>query len=188
MCRGAFFNMLEDRARVLGPEVVAEYLDFFKVARLQAWRMYPLRDYLTRLVVLSQIRFGADGIHAGLRELQSGAFDAWGATMLGRAALRVADPTLEGILRLLERAYASHTVVTHTTFKIEHISPDEVVTRFENEYVYIEHAMAGALEGVMRVCGYDEGRVVAELETPYVGRVRLMPGPRRAKRPDRNAH
>jgi uncharacterized protein (TIGR02265 family) len=177
MCRGVFFNMLDDRAAALGHAVALEYRDFFRVPRLLAFRMYPVRDYLTRLVVLSQIAFGPDRIHAGLRELQSGAFDAWAGTMLGRAALAVANPSLPTLLRVLERAYAARTVVSYARFTVQSVSATEIVTAFEHEYVYIEHAMVGALEAVMRACGRN-GSVVPELDGPYDGRVRLFLQPR----------
>jgi uncharacterized protein (TIGR02265 family) len=176
-CRGVFFNMLDDRAAALGRAVAAEYRDFFRVPRLLAFRMYPVRDYLTRLVVLSQIGYGPDRIHAGLRELQNGAFDAWAGTMLGRAALAVVNPSLPTLLRVLERAYASQTVVSYARFTVQSVAETEIVTAFEREYVYIEHAMVGALEAVMRACGRS-GTAVPDLDGPYDGRVRLLMQPR----------
>ncbi len=178
MCRGAFFNMLDDRAESLGAHIADAYRDFFRVHRMMPFRMYSARDYLTRLVVLAQIRYGAERIHAGLRELQAGAFDAWAGTMLGRAALSMIDPSLPGVLGMLERAYASRTVVSYSTFRVESASDAEIVTRFDREYVYIEHAMVGAIEGVVRLCGRT-GRVSAELEGPYDGRVRIALDPRK---------
>lgn len=172
-CRGAFFNMLDQRAAALDAEVHAEYVRFFRIHRFSAFRMYPLRDYLTRLTVLAQIHYGADAIGQGMRELQSNAFDAWAATLLGRAALALVDPSLPSVLRMLERAYASRTVVSHSRFTVESISEREIVTRFENEYVYVEHAMVGALEGVARVCGQPEARVTAELDGPFDARVHI---------------
>jgi uncharacterized protein (TIGR02265 family) len=171
-CRGAFFNMLDDRAGTLGAATQAEYRRFFRMHKFSVFRMYPVPDYLTRLVVLSQIHFGADAIYPGLRELQSGAFDAWAQTLLGRAALAVVDPSLGSMLRMLERAYASETVVTHSRFKVVSIAADEIVTRFENEHNYIEHSMVGALEGVARVCGLRVG-FTTELSGPFDGLVRI---------------
>jgi uncharacterized protein (TIGR02265 family) len=171
-CRGAFFNMLDDRAGTLSAETQAEYRRFFRIHKFSAFRMYGLADYLTRLVVLAQIHYGADAIYSGLRELQSGAFDAWGQTLLGRAALAVVDPSLASMLHMLERAYASQTVVSHTRFAVVSKTDQEIVTRFTNEFVYIEHAMVGALEGVARVCRV-RADVSAELASPFEGIVRV---------------
>lgn len=176
-CRGAFFNMLDERAAALSAETQAEYRRFFRIHRFASFRMYPLSDYLTRLVVLSQIHFGAAQIYPGVRQLQSGAFDAWAETLLGKAALAVVDPSFVSMLRVLERAYASRTVVSAARFRVVSESPEEIVTEIEDEYVYIEHAMVGAIEGVARVCG-QEVTVKAELRTPFDGilRILLVPG------------
>ncbi|AKF05965.1 DUF2378 family protein [Sandaracinus amylolyticus] len=171
-CRGAFFNMLDDRAATLSEETQREYRRFFPVHRLSAFRMYSLRDYLTRIVLLSQIHYGEHQIHAGLRELQSGAFDAWAGTLLGRAALAVVSPDLLSVLRVLERAYASQTVVSHARFSVESADARTIITRFKQEHVYIESAMVGALEGVARTCR-ERVEVRAELDGPFDGVVRI---------------
>lgn len=172
-CRGAFFNMLDDRAGALSTEVQAEYRRFFKIHRFSSFRMYPVTDYLTRLVVLAQVQYGARGIYAGIRELQSTAFDAWAETLLGKAALAVVDPGLGAMLRMLERAYASNTVVTGTRMRVTRESATEIITEIDNEYVYIEHAMVGAAEGIARVCGTPV-HVTASLTTPFSGVMRLQ--------------
>lgn len=171
-CRGAFFNMLDDRAGTLSLETQSEYRRFFRIHRFASFRMYPLSDYLTRLVVLSQIHYGADRIYPGVRQLQSGAFDAWADTLLGKAALAVVDPSLGSMLRMLERAYASRTVVSNARFHVVSETPTEIVTGIEEEYVYIEHAMVGAIEGVARVCGVNV-TVTAELSGPFDGALRI---------------
>jgi uncharacterized protein (TIGR02265 family) len=173
-CRGAFFNMLDDRAGELSLATQEEYRAFFRLHRFASFRMFPVGDYLTRLVVLAQIHYGADAIHRGMRELQSNAFDAWSGTMLGRAALGMVEPSLPSVLHVLERAYASGTVVTHTRFRVLSVTEREIVTRFDDEYVYIEHAMVGALEGVAKVCRVPV-EVSAELDDPFHGLVRLRP-------------
>ncbi len=171
-CRGAFFNMLDDRAGTLSAETQAEYRRFFRLHRFSYFRMYPVADYLTRLVVLAQIHFGASRIHEGLRELQSGAFDAWAGTALGRAALAVAEPSLEGLLHMLERSYASGTVVSASRLRVVSVDAGEIVTELTDEYVYIEHAMVGAIEGVAKIAGVRID-VVAQLRTPFDGLLRI---------------
>lgn len=171
-CRGAFFNMLDERAGTLCPETQAEYRAFFRIHRFASFKMFPVSDYLTRLVVLAQIHYGSEQIYEGVRQLQSGAFDAWAETLLGKAALTVVDPSLGSLLRMLERAYASRTVVSHARFRVVSESDAEIVTELEQEYVYIEHAMVGAIEGVARVCGADVV-VTAELRGPFDGLIRI---------------
>jgi uncharacterized protein (TIGR02265 family) len=172
MCRGAFFNMLDDRAGMLSPNTQAEYRGFFRVTRFVPFRMYPVRDYLTRMAIVSQIHYGAPKVYDGMRTIQSSAFDAWARTLLGRAALAVIEPSLESTLRMIERAYASHTLNTHANFKVMSVTSEEIVTRFEMEYLPIEYAMVGALEAVLVLCRVP-GVVTAELESAFTGVLRM---------------
>jgi uncharacterized protein (TIGR02265 family) len=172
MCRGAFFNMLDDRAGSLSPTTQAEYRHFFRVTRFVPFRMYPVSDYLTRMAIVCQVHWGAEEVYEAMRTIQASAFDAWARTLLGRAALAVIDPSLEGVLRMIERAYASRTLNTHADFNVISATNEEVVTRFKNEYLPIEHAMVGALEAVLVLCRV-RGTVVAELDGPFDGVVRI---------------
>lgn len=173
MCRGAFFNMLDDRAGLLSPETRTTYRDFFRITRFTPFRMYPVSDYLTRMAIVCQVHWGASQVYQGMRMIQASAFDAWASTLIGRAALAVIDPTLFALLRMIERAYASRTLNTHANFRVLTATDDEIVTRFENEYVPIEHAMVGAIEAVVALCRIS-GVVRAELEEPFSGTVRIQ--------------
>ena len=153
-CRGAFFNMLDMRAGSLSSATQLEYRNFFRIHRYIPFRMYPVRDYLTRMAVLAQIHWGGDNVYRGIREIQSGAFEAWTSTLVGRAALAVVDPSFLGMLRFCERSLTSTTLVNYATFRIVGITPGVVRTRFTNEFVYIEHAMVGALEGIGTLAGF----------------------------------
>ncbi len=171
-CRGAFFNMLDHRAGTLGTDTQDEYRRFFRLHQFASFRMYPITDYLTRLVVLSQIHYGEQNIYRGIRELQSGAFEAWAETLLGRAAVSLVEPSLGTMFRMLERAYASHTIVSRATLRVISETDREVVTELHDEYVYIEHAMVGAAEGIARMCRV-RAEVTAELTGPFDGFVRV---------------
>ena len=174
-CRGAFFNMLDQRAGQLSAATRAEYRSFFRIYRFTPFRMYPVRDYITRMAVIAQLHWGAENIYSGIRTIQSDAFDAWSSTLLGRSALALIEPGLVSTLRMIERAYAARTLNTHADFSILSVSSSQVVTYFHTEYLYIEHAMVGALEAVMRICRV-RGEVSAELEAPFDGTVRLTLG------------
>jgi len=172
LCRGAFINMLDEHAASLSTDTQAEYRRFFRIYRFMPIRMYPLRDYVTRMGILAQIHWGGEGVHEGIRALQSQAFDAWASTLLGRAALAVIEPTLPGMLRMIDRAYASHTLTSHSSFAVRSVSDGEIVTQFRDEYIPIEHAMVGALEGVLALCKV-RGDVTAELDDPFNGTIRI---------------
>jgi uncharacterized protein (TIGR02265 family) len=172
LVRGVFLSMLDRQATALGPEVEEEYTSYFRVQGFSAFRMYPVRDYLTRLVVLAQIRWGASEIPKGLRALQSAAFDTWRGTLVGRTALELFEPSLVGCLKFCERTYQSGVSGNYADFAVLEVRSDHITTRFRNEYVYIEHAMVGALELVARFCG-ERVAFETKLDDPFTGNVTI---------------
>ena len=61
--RGIFSNMLDDLAGNLSPETQRRYREFFQTYRFSAFKYYPIKDYLTRMVKLSEIHFGVENIY-----------------------------------------------------------------------------------------------------------------------------
>ncbi len=178
MCRGAYFNMLDARAGILGPAVQREYRAFFPVFKFNVFRMYSVRDYLTRLVVLAQIRYGAKDIYRGIEDLQRQAFSTWANTLMGKATLALVDRDVVSILRAIESAFASQMIVNYSTFRIDRVDSEQIIATLDNEYNYIEHAMVGALRGVLEACDVV-GTVTAELASPFHGEVRIRLAPTR---------
>jgi uncharacterized protein (TIGR02265 family) len=175
-----FFNMLDERAAELGPEVQRQYREFFKLYRFLPFKLYPVKDYLTRIVAVAQCHFGAEGLYRGLFELQAAAFPAWRRTLLGRTTFAVLGNDFDALLRGIERAYATGTPTNHTTFQVTRAAPNRYAVRFGSEYLYIEHAMTGALAGVARGCGYEPAFEV-QLDDPFNGTVHLHLQERKAE-------
>ena len=73
-CRGVYFNMLDERAREYGPNVQAAYRDFFKTHKFSPLRLFSVKDYLTRMLMLANIQFGAPNIYRGVFELQAASY------------------------------------------------------------------------------------------------------------------
>jgi len=69
-CRGIFLNMLDDLAAGLSPLTQRRYREFFQTYRFSSFRQYRIKDYLTRMVKLSEIHFGAPNIYRGIFEFQ----------------------------------------------------------------------------------------------------------------------
>ena len=157
-CRGVYFNMLDERAAAFGRDAQNEYRNFFKLIQFSAFRLYPIRDYLTRMVKLAAIQFGAPNIHRGLFEIQAAAWPAWRRTLVGRATFAILGSDFDGVIRVMGGAVSKS--LNHGSCKIVSNGPSQYIARFVEQYVYIEHAMAGALSGVARACGVD-----VELET-----------------------
>ncbi len=172
--RGVFFNMLDGQADLLGPGVQAEYRAFFRIHRFSPFRFYPTRDFLTRLVVLSQIGWGSQQIHAGMRMLMATAFDAYANTIVGRAALGIIQPDLKYVLRFMAFNWKSGGAVNYSEFRLLEEGPDRYRVSVNNEYVYLESAMVGGFEGTARLFGTPVD-VHCELEGPFDAIVTLTP-------------
>jgi uncharacterized protein (TIGR02265 family) len=174
MCRGVFLNMLDERAKELGPRTQTEYRAFFTTHKFSAFRQYPVKDYLTRMVKLSQIHFGAENIYHGIFEIQAQAYPSWRKTVLGAASFAVLGSDFDRILRLVIQQLPH--VVNYATASIEAPSAGQYDVTFRGEYVYIEHAMTGALSGLARSCG-REAKVSTKLQDPFNGSVHIELAP-----------
>ncbi|MBI4953410.1 MAG: TIGR02265 family protein [Myxococcales bacterium] len=174
-CRGVFFNMLDDRAAALGPSTQTRYRDFFAVYRYNALQLYPLADFLIRSVTLARLHFGTEHIGRGLREIQAAAFATFGGTMMGRAVLGLLRPELPTLLRAMERTWASGWLVNYSRFEIVEVTPARIVTRFTDEYLYIEHSMVGGLLGIAELAG-ERVEPEVRLTTPVTGEIHLHRG------------
>jgi hypothetical protein len=148
-CRGVFLNMLDDRAAGLGVEVQRAYRDFFKTYKFSPLQFFPVKDYLIRIVKLAEIAFGAENIYRGIYEIQSHAFPAWRHTLIGRVWFAIKGNDLEPMLRMVCKNTPKVTNYGATEFTG---SGGQFQIHFRNEYLYIEHAMAGALAGVAKAC------------------------------------
>ena len=146
-CRGVFFNMLDQRATELGPEVRRQYLFSHPISRFNPVRMYSLRDYIIRLANLAKL--GYADVNQGMFELQAMAFPAFRASILGRAWFAVFGLDLEGILKQMCGKLPS--VLNCGTAEF-HRRPHEIIVAFRGQYMPIDTALAGAVAGVARAC------------------------------------
>ena len=169
-CRGVFFNMLDERARELGPTTQKNYRAFFTTYKFSAFRLYPVKDYLTRMVKLSQIHFGGPNIYRGIYEIQAQAYPSWRRTLLGAASFAVLGNDFDRILRLV--ILQMPRVVNYMTATMTSPTPLTYDVTFKTEYVYIEHAMAGALDGLARSCGMTP-KISVHLDGPFDGTVHI---------------
>lgn len=165
-CRGAFLNMLDEQATALG--VRDEYRRFFGVYRFAPLRFYPVKDYMTRLAILSQMAFGDERIYEGIRSIHGASVDTWIHTPIGRLAMAMATPSYGSILRILQRGYATRSTTNYGALEILESTDRRHVVRAEGEYVWIEHAMAGAAATMARVCRLD-AEVTAIMDEPFRG-------------------
>jgi uncharacterized protein (TIGR02265 family) len=169
-CRGVFFNMLDERAGELGAATQSQYRGFFRTHRFTAFRLYPVKDYLTRMVKLAHIHFGEEKIYQGIFEIQAQAYPAWRRTVLGAASFAMLGSDFDRILRLVIRQMPR--VVNYMRAELQTEAPGLHIVKFRDEYVYIEHAMVGALHGLARSCGVD-AQIRVNLDGPFNGTVHI---------------
>jgi uncharacterized protein (TIGR02265 family) len=165
--RGVFLNMLDDRAKEFGIEVSNEYRSFFKLCRFSALRMYPVKDYLVRLVKLAQIRFGGPNIYSGIFQIQERAFPSWKETLMGRAGFAIVGSDLERVLQIMCRTTSNAQNYGRAELVVDQASTH---VKFSEEYVYIQYAMAGAVKGVANACGLQV-KIAVEMHDHFNGTV-----------------
>jgi uncharacterized protein (TIGR02265 family) len=169
-CRGVFLNMLDERAGELGPSTQYEYRQFFQTYRFTPFRFYPVKDYLTRIVTLAQIHYGGPEIYRGVFEIQAAAYPSWKRTLMGRAMFAMLGNDFHALLRAIDKTYATHSFVNYCRFAVHPLGPGRYRALFEPEYLYIEHAMAGALWGVAKACGVRV-KLEPRLDDPFNGTI-----------------
>jgi hypothetical protein len=150
-CRGAFINMLDERAGQLGRVTQTAYREAFSIHKVSPFKMIPVSRYVTQLVVLAQIHHGNEAIHQGMRAITGEAFSLT-SVLFGRS--QVPDKArLAGALWFVERTWSR--ILNYSKFSFTQTSSTQIVVSFTNEYVYIDPAMLGGLEGLARLCGVD---------------------------------
>ncbi len=149
--RGVFMNMLDERALELGADAQAAYRDFFGFTKFSPVRLYSVKDYLIRLVKLSELHFGGPNIHQGLFEIQAAAFPTWRRSLPGRMTFAMLGSNFDAIMRMTNIGMSA--AINHGTCVITSPKPRSYVAAFRDQPNFIEHAMAGALVGVARACG-----------------------------------
>lgn len=162
-CRGAFLNMLDKRAGQLGHATQSAYRRAFGNQRLPPFRMVPVARYVTQLVALSHVHFGSARAHEGIREIVSETFGM--TSFLFGATSR---PGMAGALLFAERMW--RTLVNYSRMICQPDGPDRWVVSFSNEYVWVESAMRGGLEGLGKFCGLEVETDV-KLRSPFDGDV-----------------
>jgi len=159
--RGLYLKSLADVAkRAAHPEL---YERFFKGESWSAVRMYPLRDYMVRLAVAGAALQGPENVHRGMHDVWRTNATTFATSLLGRAMLRLLsnDP-----VRLTEQGLAAR----RQTYQYGHWSivrhgPRAIEMVYQEEYIWIESAIAGGAVGAFEACGIE-----AELKTKLINR------------------
>lgn len=154
--RGIFFRNLERQVEREGR--LEDYRAFFPDDRYSSLPFYPLGDYLVRLACAGAIVVSPPALGEGIFKIARSYATTFAESLLGRALIRLLshDP-----VRLTEQGLAAKRQ-THNYghWEIVRHGPSAIEMRYEDEFQWIESAMAGAAAGTFESCG-----IQAQLET-----------------------
>jgi uncharacterized protein (TIGR02265 family) len=159
--RGLYLKSLENIVQRAGKAELFER--YFGGERWSAVRMYPLRDYMTRLAMAGASLKGVERVHEGMHDVWRTNATTFANSLLGRAMLRLLsnDPvrlTEQGLAaRRQTYQYGHWAIVRHGTHSIEMV--------YREEYIWIESAIAGGAVGAFESCG-----IQAKFETKLINR------------------
>jgi uncharacterized protein (TIGR02265 family) len=159
--RGLYLKSLENVVQRAGKAEL--YERYFAGERWSPVRMYPLRDYMTRLAMAGASLKGVESVHAGMHDVWRTNATTFATSLLGRAMLRLLsnDPvrlTEQGLAaRRQTYQYGHWSIVRHESHSIEMV--------YREEYIWIESAIAGGAVGAFESCG-----IQARFETKLINR------------------
>ncbi len=164
--RGVWFGMLRDELRRRGPQIYGEFEREVGLHEAVTFKMYPVADYIRRLVVAGALVASPERVHEGMRDLHRSSVGYFARSVLGRAVVSLVRPTPLSFLQQVQRSRAliasfgaQHvTAVGERCIRVHHV----------DDPVYVESAQRGGLESVFDVCGV-EARIHVEMRTAFDG-------------------
>lgn len=151
MARGVWFTMLRDEVARRGTGLVAKY--DLECGRHEAvtFKMYPLNDYLFRLVVAGALISSPQHVHDGIRDLHRATVGYFARSILGRLIISITRPTPHDLLAQIERSRPH--VATYGSFRYERLGPRAAAMHVFDEPLYIESAQLGSMLSTLDACG-----------------------------------
>jgi uncharacterized protein (TIGR02265 family) len=159
--RGIWVKAIEKQIAAAGK--LAEYQEYFPGDRYSALTFYPVHDFLVRLACAGALVVAPERTHEGMSRVMKGNADAFMESLLGRILLRVLsrDP-----VKLFEQgAAARRQSFTYGHWRLRRIDDHHLEIVHEEEYVWIESAIAGACKGTFEACN-----IAGEVDTKLVDR------------------
>jgi uncharacterized protein (TIGR02265 family) len=147
--RGLTFRPITAVLRKAGK--LEPYLELFGPQLQNSMALYPLGDFLVHLAAAAAILRSPEEILQGMFEISLETAREYVSSMLGRALVRLMakDP-----YRLAQQGLAMHRQ-THFYghWELVRHGPREMEMMYHDEYVWIEHSVAGAAVGTFENCG-----------------------------------
>lgn len=164
--RGVWFAMLRDELRRRGPEVYGEFEREVGLHEAVTFKMYPVSDYIRRLVVAGALVASPDRVHEGMYDLHRSSVNYFARSVLGRAVVSLVKPTPLAFLEQVQRSRS--LIASFGAQRVTAVSPRCIRVHHVDDPVYVESAQLGGLQSVFDVCGV-EARIRVEMRTPFDG-------------------
>lgn len=159
--RGMVFRNVQTQLETHGK--LGMYAEFFPEEKRSVLTYYPVSEFLVRMALAGALVASPERVHEGMFEISKGNARTFADSLLGKVIVRVLsrDP-----IRLLEQAMAGRRQsANYGHWEVRRHSDRVVEVVYENEYWWIESAVAGAAVGTFEACG-----IKAQIETKLVDR------------------
>lgn len=169
--RGVLFKMTEDAIARAGPSAVTAFRHLAAPKKRWPFRMYPVLDYIEETAVAAAVLRPEDPLGA-IREIwrETAKYAPVFNAERFLAMLRI---DALGALRWLEQQRAMFC--NYGSWRLEEIGPESVVMHYFDEWIWVDAAHRGGLEGVLRAC-HAVGSVDVVLESSFQGHARVRWG------------
>ncbi|MGZ3420440.1 MAG: TIGR02265 family protein [Polyangiales bacterium] len=130
------------------------------------FKMYPVADYLRRLVCAGALVASPENVHDGMRELHRSSVRYFARSVLGRAIVSLVRPTPLQFLKQVERSRS--LMATFGEQRVTALGERSIRVHHVDDPVYIESAQVGGLLSTLEVCGF-EAHVQVDMRSPFDG-------------------
>lgn len=162
--RGVWFAMLRDEVKRRGLHEVFERE--IGLHESVTFKMYPVADYLRRLVTAGALVTSPERVHEGMRELHRSSVRYFAQSLLGRTIVSLTRPTPLQFLKQVERSRG--LMATFGAQRVTPLGERRIQVHHIDDPVYIESAQVGGLESTLAACGY-EARITVDMRSAFDG-------------------
>lgn len=169
MARGVWFKMLRAEVARRGKGHLAAYDEACGRHDAVTFKMYPLDDYLRRLVIAGALVASPARVHDGMRDLNRASVGYFAKSILGRLTISIVRPTPHDLLKQIERSRPH--VASYGTFRYERRGPRAAAMHLSDEPLYIESAQLGGMLSTLDVCGIVDAQTLVAVHTTTSGTI-----------------
>jgi hypothetical protein len=171
--RGWYFKQTADAVARHGRSAAAVYRSLSRVKSAWFFRMYSLRDYLEDLAA-GAAAIDPNDPHAALRTIWRGA-PQYADLFNAQRFLSLLDASPLDAMKWLEGQRDLFFDYGHV--RVERRSDRHFIVHYFDEYIWIESAHRGGIEGLLEACR-TTGTTEIELDAPFSGRIHVRWQPR----------